>query len=239
MGNCGEWETEDSACCVYTIEINIFSKTARPPPRPRKINNNPRTRTTLSHSTYEQGFLRDSYKMGQEQLMQYIVKRISLFSVCIVICMSVIVSVFSQEDTLVLQSDTPNKRILIAKGNSGLEYHVAERVKKRFEENGYAVDSIKLKHFTAQNTERYDAILVMNALKRGAVSRKVQQVISEMSEKENSDMQPYLFIATVSGDDWSQKETTVDATTSASSEINAEKIAQKLLDRLERMLIPD
>jgi len=111
-------------------------------------------------------------------------------------------------------------------------------VKKRFEEIGYTVDVVKLKHFTAQKTGRYDAVLIMNAVKRGAIARKVQQVISEMSEKENTDIQPYLFIATVSGDDWSQKKTTVDATTSASSEIDAEGIAQKLLDRLERMLIP-
>ncbi len=168
----------------------------------------------------------------------YLIKKL-LFKTGMIISIIAIAQVYAQEPPVEPSSDTTSKRILIAKGNSGLEYNVTEIVKKRFEENGYAVDSIKLKHFTAKNTERYDAILVMHAVKRGTISRKVQQVISEMSEKENSDMQPYLFIATVSGDDWSQKKTTIDATTSASSEINAEKIAQKLLNRLERMLIPD
>lgn len=156
------------------------------------------------------------------------------------VLLTILVSIlFAQEDFYESPNDTTDKRICIAKGRSGLEYTVAQKVKERFENHGYSVDIIEVKYFDKQKIGRYDAVLVMHAVKRGAITRKVQQVISEMSEKEVSGVQPYIFIATVSGDEWSRKKTQVDATTAASSKENAEKIAQKLITRLEKMLLPE
>ncbi len=166
-------------------------------------------------------------------------KKQSLLSIQALLIFAFWFSLTAQKPSYQTQNDEAQKSILVAKGKSGLEYNVAQIVQKKFQNYGYTVDVIAIKDFNKQSMEKYDAILLMNAIKRKALSRKVQQAVSEMSEKENSDIQPYIFIATLSGDEWSEKQTTVDATTMASRKENAEGIAQKLIRRLEGMLIPE
>ncbi len=167
----------------------------------------------------------------------FIQKRHSLG--CMLLVLAMTFYLYPQKPSDETKKSITGKSILIAKGKSGLEYNVADIIRKKFEEHGYTVDMVPIRNFDKQRIDSYDAVLVMNAVKRKALSRQVQQAVSEMSEKVNSAIQPYLFIATVSGADWSGKKTAIDATTSASRKENAETIAAKIIRRLEGMLLPE
>ncbi len=155
----------------------------------------------------------------------------------ILVCLIMIIAWFAtQSQEYIRKGPPPKMKVLIVKGNSGLEYNVMLIVKEWLVQTGYHVDVDKTNKLDDQKLELYDLVLVMHAVKRGTLSRQVQQAISTMSEGEN-EVQPYIFIATINGEEWSEEKSMVDAVSGASDKVPAQKVAEKIISRFQMMLV--
>ena len=148
---------------------------------------------------------------------------------------AVFISAFAQTS---LQEDAEVKerdKILIAKGESGLEYNVVEIIKKHFQDNAYEVQVMDIKSIGKPDFSHYKAVLMLNAIHKDKLPRQIRKSVKRIEDSKEL-LKPYLFISTISGENWLEKETSVDAITSASSEVDAAVIAERIIEKLEKVL---
>lgn len=132
-------------------------------------------------------------------------------------------------------ADMQGTCILIAKGNSGLEYNVAAAIKEHFENRGCSVETAELKTAPKRAVSSYKAILLFNSVKKSRLTAPGRRIL-EQSQRAEEDSRPVVFISTVAGRRWEGKKTKVDAVSGASDRNSAEQIAQRLIDQLDVIL---
>ena len=139
-----------------------------------------------------------------------------------------------QENVEVKEPD----KILIAKGESGLEYNVVEIIKKHFQDNAYEVQAMDIKSIGKPDFSHYKAVLMLNAIHKDKLPRQIRKSVKRVEDSKEL-LKPYLFVSTIAGENWLEKKTSVDAITSASSEVDAAVIAERIIEKLEKVIRDD
>jgi len=128
------------------------------------------------------------------------------------------------------------KEILIANGGTELENAVIEVVAQHFRDLDISVSLVHVKKFSSKKLDDYDAVLIIGAVNESRLPRKIERSIEKLNRL-HKDYRPYVFISTISGENWRERTTKIDAVTAATDTAKAKDIAGNLIRRLERQLL--
>lgn len=140
--------------------------------------------------------------------------------------------VFAQDSSQIEKPKPPKDNILIAKGESGFEYHVVDIIEKHFKNMGCQVKVIDIESFASQDLSIYKAILLLNAIKEGKLPPYIRKGMRRIDRQQKPD----VFISTIAGENWLERKSKVDAVTGASNKEDAQPLAEKIITRLETIL---
>ncbi len=135
------------------------------------------------------------------------------------------------------QSKTAPK-VLIARGNSGLEWLVSEQLIRRFGERGFSADTVNVRKLRVKKNDLYDVVVVMGGVDRDRVSDRVLEQLTRKSHRSAGERTRFL-ITTVHGDLWAEGKTIIDAVSKATDDADAENIAKKIAALVENALERD
>ena len=155
--------------------------------------------------------------------------------VLLVAFFGVFISTFTQTSMPENKEERVQGKILIAKGESGLEYNVVEIIKKHFQGKDYNVQVEDIKSIGKFDINHYKAVLMLHAIHKDKLPRQIRKSVKRAEDSKEL-LKPYLFISTIAGENWLERETSVDAITSASSEVDAAVIAERIIEKLEKVL---
>ncbi len=126
-------------------------------------------------------------------------------------------------------------KLLIARGDSGLEWLVAEQLMRRFGDRGFVVDTVNVMKLRPKKGDLYDVIVVMGGVDRDQVTDRVLEQLSRKSHRSPGE-RTRILITTIHGELWTQGKTVIDAVSKATDDADAEKIAEKLAALVEEAL---
>lgn len=126
-------------------------------------------------------------------------------------------------------------RLLIARGESGLEWLVTEQLMQRFGDQNVVMDTVNVRKLGSRKNDRYDAVIVMGGVDRDRVTDRVLEHLTRRSNRSPGERTRFL-ITTVHGDLWSKGKTVIDAVSKATDVADAESIAKKIASLVESAL---
>jgi hypothetical protein len=143
-----------------------------------------------------------------------------------------ILPVFSQPDSTQIALEN-SRSILLAQGNSYFELLVAKRVESSLLQKGYMIKIINLKYLNNESPRNYKAFIFFNTVK---TNRLLPFVKAYQSMAKNRNPNARFLICDVYGRDWSQRAPNTDATTSATSSIDPEKVADNVVENTMKVM---
>ncbi|MBD3320355.1 MAG: hypothetical protein GF350_04585 [Chitinivibrionales bacterium] len=128
-----------------------------------------------------------------------------------------------------------SQSILIAHAKSGLEYNVAELIKKEYQTRGYRIRISDIALVHKQEIDTYSVVILFSAVRENELNRSSRKLMQTLAGKDRED-RPVLFISTIAGENRLEKKNTVDAVSAASDMISAQPVAGKIIGRIDRLL---
>ena len=120
-------------------------------------------------------------------------------------------------------------RILIATTSTDFKDAVIEKVSKTLAGNDIYVKVIDLKTVDQEESEKFDAIMLVSTLQYGYIDGNVSAFLGESNTEEKSK----IIVLTTSGDpDWKAENLEVDAISSASRSNNISPIANQVVEKI-------
>ncbi len=126
-------------------------------------------------------------------------------------------------------------KLLIARGNSGLEWLVAEQLMRRFGDRGFVVDTVNVMKLQPKQGDLYDVIVVMGGVDRDQVTHRVLEQLSRKANRSPGERTRFL-ITTIHGELWGEGKTVIDAVSKATDDADADSIAEKIAALVEEAL---
>jgi hypothetical protein len=118
---------------------------------------------------------------------------------------------------------------LIATTNTDFKDAVIEKVSKTLAINDIYVKVIDLKTVDQEESEKFDAIMLVSTLRYGYIDGNVSAFLGESNIEEKSK----IIVLTTSGDpDWKAENMEVDAISSASRSNNISPIANQVVEKI-------
>lgn len=125
-------------------------------------------------------------------------------------------------------------RVLIATTGTDFKDAVIEKVSQELAEDGVYVMVIDLKIIDDTETEKYDAILLVNAV----TAWRIDYHVSAFLQESGADEKEKLIILTTAGDsDWEAQGMAVDAISSASTSDNISLVADQVVEKIRMHLV--
>jgi len=132
-----------------------------------------------------------------------------------------------------------SSRILIARGNSGLEYNVSDLIREHFEAQGFEVVIIPLQTIGRRTGEMFEAVIMLNAVKKNNLSPQPRRYMSKIDKLDDT-LRPLVLISTISGAAWSpspkKSDSDIDAVSTATEKVHVGDVAQRIIQRVSRMI---
>lgn len=148
----------------------------------------------------------------------------------VIIACSFLSTAFAAGDTAL----APRPRsVLITSGGTPLELAVTKYLTESLTAFSTTVTSVSLSDFPKTPIDSFGVVVVMGAIDKTKLRDPVQKYLEGY---DRPGQQTTVIIATVTGDQWRQKESVVDAVTQASTTMEPRRIAEKLYAKIAALL---
>lgn len=145
-------------------------------------------------------------------------------------------SVFASEVTGYKDaSKAVKKKVLMAIQESQFKKAVILKVKKSLQEDGHSVKIINLKELSAESTDNYQAIVIVNTCQAWRLNGHVRKFLKNIPEDEREKI---VLFTTANSKSWRPKLTGVNAITSASKMSEVDHIADSIINMVRILLEP-
>jgi menaquinone-dependent protoporphyrinogen IX oxidase len=139
-------------------------------------------------------------------------------------------------DTAAIQQKPIINKVLIAAGGSRLEKVVVKNLVDLLKEKSCAIAIIDIHDIQKMNPDSFGAIVLLNAVDKTTLKPEVQKFIGQYEKDITQIGQTMVVISLVSGEQWTDKESSVDAVSQASSAVQPKKIAMKLYKKVAALI---
>ena len=149
---------------------------------------------------------------------------------CVALLMAIIFNCTTRYVTTSEYGDSnATSRVLIATTSTDFKDAVIEKVSKTLAEDDIYVKVIDLKTVDHEESETFDAIMLVSSLHYGTIDGYVSAFLSKSNTEEKSK----IIIFTTSGEpDWKVENQKVDAISSASHSKNISPIANQVVEKI-------
>jgi hypothetical protein len=156
------------------------------------------------------------------------------FTAFVLVACSLFSTAAATDDT----TSTPHPRtVLISSGGTDLERAVIKYLSESLNAASVTVTSVALADFPKTPIDSFGVVVVMGAIDKTKLRNPVQQYLERY---DRPGQQSTAIIATITGDQWRQKESVVDAVTQASTTLEPKRIATRLYAKIAVLLkLPD
>ena len=107
------------------------------------------------------------------------------------------------------------------------------KVKKSLQKDGYFVKTISLRELSAESTDDYHAIVIVNTCWAWRLNGHVRKFLKRVSVEERKKI---MLLTTANSTSWRPKLTGVDAITSASKMSEASRVANIIISKARTLL---
>jgi hypothetical protein len=151
---------------------------------------------------------------------------------CVALLLTIIFSCTTRYVTTSEYGDSnATSRVLIATTSTDFKDVVIEKVSKTLAGEGIYVKVIDLKTVDHEESENFDAIMLVSTLHYGYMDGNVSAFLSKSNTKEKSK----IIVLTTSGDqDWKAENLEVDAISSASRSNNISPISNQVVEKIRQ-----
>jgi hypothetical protein len=138
---------------------------------------------------------------------------------------------FAAIDSTISQKLEQNPIVLIAQGGSYLERAVSGCLNDSLSKKGILVKIIPLESLKNEQSSRYRATIIMNAVKSSKLQGIARAYARAMDARKSN-----ILICTVYGEEWKRGTTVSDAVSEATVSLNPADVAAKLLRGLDAIM---
>jgi menaquinone-dependent protoporphyrinogen IX oxidase len=139
-------------------------------------------------------------------------------------------------DTSITTQTLPIRRVLIASGGSRLEKVVVKNLTDLLRNKDCDITIIDIDDVQKMNPDSFGATVLLNAVDKSSLKPEIQTFIDSY-EKDLAEIgKTTVIVSMISGEQWKNKESEVDAIAQASTAVKPKNIAMKLYKKIAAKL---
>lgn len=122
--------------------------------------------------------------------------------------------------------------VLIATSKGDFKQAVVENITAKSDELNCIFKTIKLKELNDEVLEKYNAVIILNSIKAGRMSRHIRKFFKNLDEAHRKK----IILINTAKTDWKSKEDDVYAITSASKDENVDTVSDSVFLKIKEII---